>query len=92
MAISARRYRANRKDIIDKVKTKPQDHKIIYNLFESNKTEFASIRNFVLIIFNFILLWLFPLSTIVANVLIVLRQENNIGHPEGSYTDGLQGH
>ena len=41
---------------------------------------------FVLIIFNFIVHWLFPLSTIVANFLIALRQENNNGHPGGSYT------
>ena len=37
---------------------------------------------FVLKIINFILLKLFPLSAIVANVLIALRQENNNGHPE----------
>ena len=47
---------------------------------------------FVLINVNFILLWLFPLSTIVANFEIALRQENNNGHPEGSCTGGPPGH
>ena len=32
MDISARRYRADRQDIMDKVKTKAQDRQIIYNL------------------------------------------------------------
>ena len=92
MGISARRYRADRQDIMDKVKTKAKDRQIVYNLSESNRTEFVSMGIFVLIIVNFILLWLFPLSTIVANCLIALRQENNNGHPGGSYTDGLPGH
>ena len=38
---------------------------------------------FVLIIVNFILLWLFPLSTIVANLLIALRQKIIMEIPEG---------
>ena len=88
MGISARRYRADRQDIIDKVKTKATKRIIVYNLPESKRTEFASIGIFVLIIVNYILLWLFPLSTIVANFLIALRQENNNGHPGGSYTGG----
>ena len=91
MGISARRYRANRQDIMDKVKTKATKRQIVYNLLESSRTEFASIGIFVLIIVNFILLWLFSLSTIVANFLIALRQENNNGHPGGSYTGGLPG-
>ena len=92
MGISARRHRADRQDIMDKVKSKAQDRQIVYNLSESNRTEFASMGIFVLIIVNFILLWLFPLSTIVANCLITLRQENNNGHPGGSYTGGPPGH
>ena len=92
MGISARRYQANRQDIMDKVKTKATKRQIVYNLSESKKTEFASIGIFVLIIVNFILLWLFLLSTIVANFLIALRQENNNGHPEESYTGGPPGH
>ena len=92
MGISARRYRADRQDIMDKVKTKATDRKIVYNLPESTRTEFASMKIFVLIIVNFIFLWLFPLSTIVANFLIALRQENNNGHPGGSYTGGPPGH
>ena len=92
MGISARRYRADRQDIINKVKTKAQDRQIVYNLSESNTTEFASMGIFVLIIVNFILLWLFPLSTIVANFLIALRQEINNGHPGESYTGGPPGH
>ena len=74
MGISTRQYRANRQDIMYKVKTKAQDRQIINNLSESKKTEFASMGNFLLIIVNFILLWLFPLSTIVSNVLIARRQ------------------
>ena len=60
-------YRADRQDIMDKVKFIATKRQIVYNLSESKKTEFASIGIFVLIIVNFILLWLFPLSTIVAN-------------------------
>ena len=92
MGISACRYRADRHDIMDKVKTKATKRQIVYNLSESRRTEFASIGIFVLIIVNFILLWLFPLSTIVAKFLIALRQENNDGHPGGSYTGGAPGH
>ena len=91
MGISPRRYRADRQDIMNKVKTKAQDRQIVYNLSESNRTEFASMGIFVLIYVNFILLWLFPLLTIVAKFLIVLRQENNYGHPRGSYTGGPPG-
>ena len=92
MGISASRYRADRQDIMNKVKTKAQDRQIVYNLLESNRTEFASMGIFVLIIVNFILLWLFLLSTIVANFLITLRQENNNGLPGGSYTGGPPKH
>ena len=92
MGILARRYRADRQDIVDKVKTKAQDRQIVYNLSESTKTEFASMGLFVLIKVNFILLWLFPLLTIVFNFLIALRQENNNGHPGGSYMGGPPGH
>ena len=92
MGISARRYRANRQDIMDKVKTKAQDRQIVYNLLKSNRTEFALIKIFVLIIVNFILLWLFTLLTTSANFLIRLSQENNNLHPGGSYTGGPPGH
>ena len=92
MGISPCRYRADRQDIMDKVKTKAQDRQIVYNLSESKRTKFASMGIYVLIIVNFILLWLFPLSTIVANFLIALRQVNNHGHPGGSYTGGPPRH
>ena len=92
MGISASRYRANRQDIMNKVKTKATKRQIVYNHSESKRTKFASIGIFELIIVNFILLWQFPLSTIVANFLIALRQENNNGHPGGSYTGGPPGH
>ena len=92
MGISPRRYRANRQDIMDKVKIKAQDRQIVYNLSKSKRMEFASMGSLVLIIVNFILLWLFPLSKIVANILIAIRQENNNGHSEGSYTVGAPGH
>ena len=77
---------------MDKVKTKATKRQIVYNLSESGRTEFDSIGIFVLIIVNFILLWLFPLSTIVANFLIAIRQEINNGHFEGSYSGGAPGH
>ena len=64
---------------------------IIYNLLRSKRTEFAAMGIFVLIIVNFILLWLFALSTIIANFIIALRQENNNGHHGGSYTVGAHG-
>ena len=92
MGISARRYRADRQDIINKVKTKATKRQIVYNFSESRRMEFASINIFEFIIVNFILLWLFPLSTIVANFSIALRQENNNGYPEGSYTGGAPKH
>ena len=92
MGISARRYRADRQDIMDRVKTKSTKRQIVYNLSESKRTEFASIGIFVLIIVSFILLRLFILSTIVVTFLIALKQENNNGHPEGSYTSGPPGH
>ena len=76
MGISARRYRADRQGIMDKGKIKAKYRQIVYNLSESKKTEFASIGSFVLIIVNCILLLLFPLSRIVANLLIALRQGN----------------
>ena len=68
MGILPRRYRMDRKDIMDKVKTKAQDRQIVYNLSESKRTEFASMGIFVLIIVNFILVLLFPLSTIIATL------------------------
>ena len=90
MGISVCRCRAGRQDIMDKVKIKAQDRQIVYNISESNKTEYASIRIFVLKIVNFILLWLFPLSTNVAKFVIALRQKNNNQHPGGSYIANCQ--
>ena len=90
--MSARRYRDDRQDIKDKGKTKAQDRHIVYNVWESKRTEFASMGIYVLISVNFILLWLFPLSTIVTNFIISLRPGNNNGHPGGSYTGGAYGH
>ena len=77
---------------MDNVKTKATKRQIVYNLSETRRTEFVSIGIFVLIIVKFILLWLFPLSKIVANFVIALRQENNNGHPGGLYTGGPPGH
>ena len=77
---------------MEKVTTKAQDRQIVYNISKSKRTEFASMGIFVLIIVNFILLWLFPLSTIYDNFLITLRQESNNGHSGGSYTGGPPGH
>ena len=42
--MSARRYRADRQDIINKVKAKVQNRQIVYNLSELKRTLFASIR------------------------------------------------
>ena len=92
MGITPRGYLTDRQDIMDIMKTKTQNRQIVYNLSESKRTEFASMGIFVLIIVNFILLWLFRLSTIIANFLIALRQENNNIHPGGSYTGGAPGH
>ena len=77
---------------MDIVKTKATKRQIVYNFSVSKRTKFALIGIFVLIIVNFILLWLFSLLTIVVNFLIVLRQENNNGHPGGSNTGGSPGH
>ena len=75
-----------------KVKTKATEPQIVYNISEYKRKEFASIEIFVLIIVNCILLLLFPLSTIVANFLIALRQKNNNRHPGKSYTGGAFRH
>ena len=56
MGISARRYWADRQDIMDKVKSKATKRQIVFNLSESKRTEFASIGIFVLIIVNCLLL------------------------------------
>ena len=92
MGISAHRYRADSHDIMDNKKIKVQDRQMLYNLSELKRTEVASMGIFVLIIVNFILLWLFPLLSIVANLLIALKQGNNNGHLGGSYTGGPPGH
>ena len=73
MGILARRYQEDRQDLMNKVKTKATKRHRVYNLSKSKRTKFVTIKIFVLIIVNFILLWLFPLSTIVANFLITLR-------------------
>ena len=86
MGILDRRYRADRQDIMDKIKTKTQDRQIVYNFTESKRTEFSSIGIFVLIIVNFIFLWQFLLSTVGSNFFISFRQENNNGHPGESST------
>ena len=52
MGMSARRYRADRQNIVDKEKTKVQDRQILYNLSELKRTEFALMEIFVLIIVN----------------------------------------
>ena len=74
MGISARRYQADRQDIMNIVTTNTQDRQRVYNLTESKKIEFAYFGIYILIIVNFILLWLFQLLNIVTNFLIALRQ------------------
>ena len=81
ISILARRYRADRQNLMDKVKFKAQDRPIVYNW--SKKTEFVSIGIFILIIVNFILFCLLLSSTIVANFIIALRQEIIMDIPEG---------
>ena len=61
MGISARRYRADRQDKMDRVKMKSQDSQIVDNLSESKRIKFALMGIFILIIVIFILLWLFIL-------------------------------
>ena len=56
MAISARRHKADRQHIKAKVCQNAHDRPIVYNLSESNRSQFASLGIFVLIIANFILL------------------------------------
>ena len=68
---------------MDKVKTKAHNRQIVYNLSVSNRTEFASMRIFVLIIVNFILLWLFLLSTIVVNFIMPKDKKIIMNFPEG---------
>ena len=92
MAISARRHKADRQHLKAKVSQNAHDRPIVYNLSEANRTQFASFGIFLLIIYNFILLWLFSLSSIVINFLLTLKQEHYNGHSGGSYTGGTLGH
>ena len=62
MAISARRHKADRQNIKAKVCHNAHDCPIVDNLSESNRMQFVSLGIFLLIIANFILLWLFRLS------------------------------
>ena len=93
MAISARRHKADRHHITAKLCQNAHDRPIVYNLSESNRTQFASLGIFILIIVHYILLWLFPLSSIVTNIiLLTLKQEHYNGHSGGSYKSGTPGH
>ena len=92
MAILARRHESDRKHITAKVFQNAHDRSIVYNCSESNRTQFASLEIFVLIIANFILIWLFPLLSIVTNFLLTLKHEYYNGHSEGSYTGGTPDH
>ena len=91
MAISARRHKANRQHMKAKVCQNAHDRLIVHNLSESNRTQFASLGIFVLIIANFILLWQLTLSSIVINFLLTLKILYN-RHSGGSYTGESPGH
>ena len=56
MAISSRRYKSDRQHIKAKVCQNAHDRSIVYNLSESNRTQFASLKIFLLISAYFILL------------------------------------
>ena len=68
LSISLRQNLAVRQDIMDQVNAKAQDRQIVYNLSILTRTDFASIRIFIIIIVNFKLLLLFTLTTIFANL------------------------
>ena len=91
MAISTRRHKADRQHIKAQLCRNAHDRPIQFNLLESNSTQFASLGIFVLLIANFILLELFPLSSNFTNFLFTLKQEHYNGHSGASYTSGTPG-
>ena len=71
--------------LLNKVtQVKSPDRQIVYNLVLKERTKFGLSRIFVLIIVNFILLWIFPLSYILGNLINPVSNE----HPRGSDPGG----
>ena len=52
---------------------KTQDRQKVFNLAVPKRTKAALLGIFIFQIFNFILLWLYPLSTAVSSLVIYLR-------------------
>ena len=72
--------------ILDKntlIKPNAQDSPTVFNLVVANKTEFALVGIFVLQFVNLILLWLYPLSTVVSFVISNLNNIDKMDVTEG---------
>ena len=68
-----------------------QDRPKVFNLVVANTTKIALVEIFVLQFVNLILLWLYPLSTIVTVLIRYLRNIKHNGLPGGSESDGSFG-
>ena len=85
----------NTKHILDKntlTKPKAQSRPREINLVVAKRTEFALVGIFVLQFVNLILLWLYPLSTVVTLLIKYLTNTEHNGHPEGSDSGGPFGY
>ena len=70
------------------IKQKALDRPKVFNLVVAKRTEFALIGIFVLQFVNLILLWLYPLSTVVTLLLNYLNNTDYNGHPGRSDSGG----
>ena len=71
---------------MDKVKTKATKRQIVYNLSESERTEFASIGIFELIVVNFYIILDISIIDDCRQFFNCFKTKNNNGHPGGSFT------
>ena len=70
-------------DLKNKMKPKSQDRLKVFNLAVAMKTEFALAGILILQFLNFILLWLYPLSTAVSSLVLYIRNNTHYGRPGG---------
>ena len=81
--------------ILDKealIKPKAQDHPKVLNLVVAKRTEIGIVGIFVLQFVNFILLWLYLLSTVVTFLIRYLSYNEYNGRPGGSDLGGRFGY
>ena len=74
------------------IKPKAQDRPKVFNLVVAKRTEFALIGIFILQFVNLILLWLYPLSTVVTSLIRYLNNSEHNGRFGGSDSGGQFGY